>query len=136
MTLYLWKEQQIVLGGVGGLAIPVRDDLKHLRVALASADFVFDAILGTGRSRPLDPTMREALAQVRDERQKRADLRVIAVDLPTGVNADTGEADEGAIAADLTITLGLSEAGPLFLSWSRAGGRPAGRRYWPASGFC
>ena len=47
VTLYLWKEAQIVLGGVGGLAIPVRDDLKHLRVALASADYVFDAILGT-----------------------------------------------------------------------------------------
>lgn len=114
VTLYLWKEQQIVLGGVGGLSIPVRDDLKHLRVALASADFVFDAILGTGRSRSLDPTMREALAQVRDERQKRADLRVVAVDLPTGVNADTGEADEGAIAADLTITLAYPKLGLFF----------------------
>ncbi len=114
VTLYLWKEGQVVLGGVGGLAIPVRDDLKHLRLALASADFVFDAILGTGRSRPLDPTMREALAMVREEREKRADVRVVAVDLPTGVNADTGEADEGAVAADLTITLANPKLGLFF----------------------
>ncbi len=114
VTLYLWKEGQMVLGGVGGLAIPVRDDLKHLQVALDSADFVFDAILGTGRSRPLDPTMRAALALVREERRKRADLRLVAVDLPTGVNADTGEADEGAAAADLTITLANPKLGLFF----------------------
>jgi NAD(P)H-hydrate epimerase len=114
VTLYLWKEAQIVLGGVGGLSIPVRDDLKHLRVALASADFVFDAILGTGRSRPLDPSMRAALAMVREEREQRHALRVVAVDLPTGVNADTGEADEGAIPADLTITLANPKLGHFF----------------------
>ncbi|HEY7347094.1 MAG TPA: NAD(P)H-hydrate dehydratase [Ktedonobacterales bacterium] len=114
LTLYLWKEGQIVLGGEGGFAIPVRDDLKHLRVALASADFVFDAILGTGRSRPLDPTMRAALAIVREAREKRRDLRVVAVDLPTGVNADTGQADEGAIPADVTITLANPKLGLFF----------------------
>ncbi len=114
ITLYLWKEGQIVLGGEGGLSIPVREDLKHLRVALASADFVLDAILGTGRSRPLDVTMRAALAMARDERKRRAGLRVVAIDLPTGVNADTGEADEGAIPADLTITLANPKLGLFF----------------------
>ncbi len=114
VTLYLWKEGQIVLGGIGGLAIPVRDDLRHLQVALDSADFVFDALLGTGRSRPLDPTMRAALALVREERQRRADLRVVAVDLPTGVHADTGQADEGAVPADLTITLANPKLGLFF----------------------
>jgi hydroxyethylthiazole kinase-like uncharacterized protein yjeF len=114
ITLYLWKEGQIVLGGVDGFSMPARDDLKHLRVAVASADFVLDAILGTGRSRPLHPTMRESLAVVREERQRRPSLRVVAVDLPTGVNADTGEADEGAIPADLTITLANPKLGLFF----------------------
>ena len=114
ITLYLWKEGQIVLGGVGGLTMPVRDDLKHLRIALASADFALDAILGTGRSRPLDPTMRAVLAMVREERERRSSLRVVAIDLPTGVNADTGEADEGAIPADLTITLANPKVGLFF----------------------
>ncbi len=113
-TLYRWKEGQLVLGGLDDLTIPVRDDLKHLRVALASADFVLDALLGTGRSRPLDPTMRVALGMVREEHERRSDLRVVAVDLPTGVNADTGEADPGAIRADLTITLANPKLGLFF----------------------
>ncbi len=114
ITLYLWKSERIVLGGQGGLSVPVREDLKHLQVALASADYVLDAILGTGRSRPLDPTMRAALALVREERARRRSLRVVAVDLPTGLNADTGEVDEGAIAADLTITLANPKLGLFF----------------------
>jgi NAD(P)H-hydrate epimerase len=114
ITLYLWKPGRIVLGGQGGLSVPVREDLKHLQVALASADYVLDALLGTGRSRPLDPTMRAVLALVREERARRPSLRVVALDLPTGVNADTGEADSGAIAADLTITLANPKLGLLF----------------------
>jgi hydroxyethylthiazole kinase-like uncharacterized protein yjeF len=114
ITLYLWKSERIVLGGQGGLSLPVREDLKHLQVALASADYALDAILGTGRSRPLDPTMRAALALVREERERRRSLRVVAVDLPTGLNADTGETDAGAIAADLTITLANPKTGLFF----------------------
>ena len=114
ITLYRWKEGQLVLGGLDDLTIPVRDDLKHLRVALASANIVVDALLGTGRSRPLDPTMRQALGLVREERERRPDLSVVAVDLPTGVNADTGEADPGAIRADLTITLANPKLGLFF----------------------
>ena len=114
VTLYRWKEGQLVLGGLDDLTIPVRDDLKHLRVALASADFVLDALLGTGRSRPLDPVMRVALRAVLEERQRRPGLRLVAVDLPTGVSADTGEADPGAIGADLTITLANPKLGLFF----------------------
>ncbi|HEY7127477.1 MAG TPA: NAD(P)H-hydrate dehydratase [Ktedonobacterales bacterium] len=114
VTLYLWKSERVVLGGLGGLSVPVREDLKHLQVALASADYVLDAILGTGRSRPLDPAMRAALALVREERARRRGLSVVAVDLPTGLNADTGEVDAGAIAADLTITLANPKLGLFF----------------------
>ncbi len=114
ITLYRWKEGRLVLGGADSLTIPVGDDLKPLRVALASADFVLDALLGTGRSRPLDPVMRMALGMVREERERRPGLRVVAVDLPTGVNADTGEADPGAIRADLTITLANPKLGLFF----------------------
>jgi hydroxyethylthiazole kinase-like uncharacterized protein yjeF len=114
VTLYLWKSERMVLGGQGGLSLPVREDLKHLQVALASADYALDALLGTGRSRPLAPTMRTALALVREERERRRSLRVVAVDLPTGLNADTGEVDEGAIAADLTITLANPKLGMFF----------------------
>ncbi|KAA3662576.1 MAG: NAD(P)H-hydrate dehydratase, partial [Calditrichaeota bacterium] len=40
--------------------------------------------------------------------------KVVAVDLPTGVDADSGEADENAVRADATITFGAAKPGLLF----------------------
>lgn len=98
---------------------PVGDDLAGLRATLAEADVVADALLGTGHARPLDPRMRQALALVgatREAHTSQADTGrprpfVLAVDLPSGLNADTGAVDEGALAADLTVTLAFPKTG-------------------------
>ena len=37
-------------------------------------------------------------------RQRESGAFVLAVDLPSGINTDTGEAAEGAVRADLTVT--------------------------------
>lgn len=82
--------------------------------ALASAETVVDAFFGTGNSRPLEGAFRQALLQVREARAGGCGLKVVALDLPSGLNADTGAADEACVAADLTITLGCPKLG-LFL---------------------
>jgi NAD(P)H-hydrate epimerase len=74
--------------------------------AIARADAVIDAVLGTGNIRPLDGVMAAAL----DGLKKRRGL-LFAVDLPSGVNADTGEADPHAAQADVTLTLGVAKTG-------------------------
>ena len=51
--------------------LPAGDPLENVREALASADIVADAFLGTGHARPLAPTMRQALALVQEERERR-----------------------------------------------------------------
>lgn len=109
-TVYAWKERRLE---AGARYIPVGDDLAAVREAIARADVVADALLGTGHSRPLDQTMRRLLAQVREEKRRRPHLTVLAVDLPSGLNADTGEVDEGTIAADLTVTLAFPKVGLL-----------------------
>lgn len=110
LTLWNWREQRLE---IDDRQIPVDAALAPLRAALARADVVADALLGTGHSRPLDPTMRQVLADVRQERERRPELLVLAVDLPSGLNADTGEIDAGALAADLTVTLGFPKIGQL-----------------------
>ena len=72
---------------------------------------VLDALLGTGHARPLDPLMRQVLALVGAERARRPALVVAAVDLPSGLDADTGAADPGTLRADLTITLAFPKVG-------------------------
>lgn len=110
VTFYAWKERRLE---AGNRLIPVGDDLAAVRDAVARADVVADALLGTGNARPLEASMRRLLALVRDEKARRPALYVLAVDLPTGLNADTGAVDEGAIPCDLTVTLAFPKLGLL-----------------------
>lgn len=68
--------------------------------AIAGADVVFDALLGTGLSGPPRPPFDAAIASLRARNGP-----VVAVDLPSGLDADTGEGE--AARADLTVTFGV-----------------------------
>ena len=79
--------------------------LANLGRLLARGDAVVDAILGAGRYRPLDGLVGDVTALVNDVRSNRPYLPVVAVDLPTGVNPDTGDADPRTLRADETLAL-------------------------------
>ena len=111
ISTYHWKEQQLT---IHGREIPQEDIAQELEEIIQRADYILDALLGTGRSRPLPDSMRSLLGRVHQEHEKRSELRVIAIDLPTGLNADTGEVDPGTIPADVTITLACPKQGFFF----------------------
>lgn len=111
ITLYRWKEQRLSRGGE---EVAERQTGAGLEQAIQQADYILDALLGTGRSRPLPDDMRTLLKRVGAERAQRSTLRLVAIDLPTGVNADSGEVDEGSIPVDLTITLANPKQGFFF----------------------
>jgi NAD(P)H-hydrate epimerase len=69
-------------------------------------DVVIDALLGTGSSRPIEGAMAQAFQSMRD----RTAL-VVAADVPSGMNADTGAADPLTLPASVTVTFGLAKAG-------------------------
>lgn len=81
---------------------------ERLKGALAGADLVVDALLGTGFKAPLRPGMAELVVQV-----NASNRPVLAVDIPTGVQADTGAVDGPAIRASATVTFGLPKVGHL-----------------------
>src|SRR5207302_2298530 len=111
VSLYRWKEQRLTIDDED---VPEKDTQEKLEEKLQRASYVLDALLGTGVSRPLPESMRSLLGRVRQEREKRDSLRVVAIDLPTGMNADTGEVDPGTIPADITITLACPKQGFFF----------------------
>ncbi len=111
VSLYHWKEQQLI---VHGREIPERETQAALGTAILEAEYIVDAVLGTGRSRPLPEDLRTLLHRVRQQRENRPSLRIVAIDLPTGLNADTGEVDPGTIPADITITLACPKQGFFF----------------------
>jgi len=85
--------------------------LAKLKNLLAAAEVVIDGILGTGRARPIEGGFKETLDRVNREKQRRPRLITLAIDIPTGMNADTGAADRSCLKADLTVTLGLPKPG-------------------------
>ena len=111
ISLYYWKERRLVIHGEG-----VASEQTEARLAevIRGADTIVDALLGIGQSRPLPEDMRDLLRRVREEREQRTTLRVVAIDLPTGVNADTGGVEAGTIPVDLTITLACPKQGFFF----------------------
>ncbi|MGI4795844.1 MAG: NAD(P)H-hydrate dehydratase [Janthinobacterium lividum] len=77
--------------------------------AIDGAELVLDALFGAGLTRVLGGAAAETLAAA-----AARGLPVVAVDVPSGVNGDTGE-DLGAIAAVLTVTYCRKKPGHLLL---------------------
>ncbi|MFF9211320.1 MULTISPECIES: NAD(P)H-hydrate dehydratase [unclassified Streptomyces] len=75
---------------------------------IVRADLVVDGIVGIGGKGGLRP---EAVPLA--EAAARARAAVVAVDLPSGVDADTGEVRGAAVRADLTVTFGTHKPGLL-----------------------
>ena len=87
------------------------DPVGALERALPTAFIVVDAVLGIGAARPLEGAIRDALALVSAERARRDSLQVLALDVPTGIDAESGEADPNTLSADATVTFGFPKHG-------------------------
>ncbi len=87
------------------------ENAEKLKESLSSSDTVIDALFGTGKLRPLDTRFRQVLELVNGAKKENRSLRVIAVDLPSGLNADTGAVDPACPYADNTITLAFPKPG-------------------------
>jgi NAD(P)H-hydrate epimerase len=86
---------------------PIESEVRDLVTTdLHRCDAVIDAVLGTGRPRPLAGVVAAAFDALSERR-----CPLFAIDLPTGVNADTGAVDEHAVGADFTFALAYSKLG-------------------------
>jgi len=98
-------------------------DLSALAGLLSSGNALVDAVFGTGRSRPLEGLFRDVLLAVGRAHEGNPGLHVFALDLPSGLDADSGAADPACLKADDTITLSFPKTG-LF---NATGAEKAGR---------
>lgn len=70
--------------------------------------WIVDALFGIGLSRPLDDQWRQLI-----ETLNNSGVPILAVDVPSGLNADTGLPEGAAIRAELTLTVGAPKIGLL-----------------------
>lgn len=83
---------------------------QSAKAALASADIVVDAILGTGTRGAVAGLLAEVIEAV-NQRRGPARSAVVAVDIPSGLVADTGEADGPVVKAAYTVTFTAPKSG-------------------------
>ena len=84
---------------------------RRLVAELSATTLVIDAILGTGLVKPLEGFLLEV---VRDINRLFAGARVVAVDLPTGISADSGELIGECVRADGSVTFTAPKAAHIF----------------------
>ncbi len=95
---------------IGRLGVPVVRVERAAQAisSLETCDVVVDAVFGTGLAREVTGRYREVIEAV-----NRSGKPVFAVDIPSGINGDTGRVMGAAVRADVTVTFGLPKIGNL-----------------------
>ncbi|MBI4729720.1 MAG: NAD(P)H-hydrate dehydratase [Acidobacteria bacterium] len=92
--------------------------LDGIERELDRADLAIDAVLGVGLSRAPEGSAAEAIRALR-----ASAVPIVAVDVPSGVDADTGSTPGAAVRAAVTVTLGGLKPGLLFQPGRALAGR-------------
>ncbi len=141
VSVYCWKretehDENWRLVQSAGIATFRREEDKRyaqLRSLVTQADWILDALLGTGVSKPITGTLQEILTVVHEEvagsktgrkpevfipvrptaltPRSNSKPVIVAADVPSGLNCDTGAVDPATLPADVTVTLGFPKAG-------------------------
>ncbi len=106
-----------ILGRIGVEVVEVvtEADLNPALHRLAKAGLIVDALLGTGLNSPVRGLLAALIEKINHLRAP-----VLAVDIPTGLSADTGEVLGAALKAEVTVTYGWPKLGQVL---------PPGRDY-------
>jgi hydroxyethylthiazole kinase-like uncharacterized protein yjeF len=100
--------------GLGGTLVELEADTgARARVdeLAAQSDAIVDALFGTGLSREVTGRFRAAVDGINAAR--RPGRPVFALDVPSGMNSDTGVTLGAAVSADVTLTFGHPKTGLL-----------------------
>jgi hydroxyethylthiazole kinase-like uncharacterized protein yjeF len=90
------------------LLVNVVDPAQGLAKSLEGCSWIVDGLFGIGLDRPLDVHWQKLIEAVNG-----ANIPIVAVDVPSGLNAETGSVEGAAIEADITLTVGAPKLGLL-----------------------
>ena len=88
-----------LLRGLAITIIDAQDDIARSKISISTADIIVDAVFGIGFRGEL-PQVARTVIQVANE----VDVTHIALDIPSGINADSGECAEIFFRADKTLS--------------------------------
>ncbi|MFZ5651701.1 MAG: NAD(P)H-hydrate dehydratase [Bacillota bacterium] len=103
INLSIWKKM-----GQKVYTVTQKDDFNAVRLFLVRTDVVIDAIYGTGFKGKVSDCAGRIIEAINASRKT-----VIAVDVPSGLEVDTGNVNGPCVRANLTVTFGLPKIGLL-----------------------
>jgi NAD(P)H-hydrate epimerase len=86
------------------------EDWDNMDLPSEQFDLIVDGLLGTGGKGPIRGVPARAIEFIND---RSFEALIVAIDIPSGLDADTGDAVGGAIFADVTVTIGQPKQGLL-----------------------
>ncbi len=104
--------------GIAVQTLTTERDWEKFALFLKLTDVVVDGLLGTGTKGPLRDPFPKVIRMVNE-----AGRPVVAIDIPSGVNAGSGGVPTDAIRADVTVTFGLPKTGHFFCPGAAYSGR-------------
>lgn len=133
VSLYLWKREPrdddenyrlCVERKIPTTRAEEDNTFNELKKRINECDVVVDALLGTGVTRPIEGLLKDLLTMIKTQSPNRPITElvpshsptrpaVVAVDLPSGLDPDTGALDSAALDADLTVTFAFPKVGQL-----------------------
>ncbi len=88
------------------IAVTALESIDKAEEAVSDCDVIVDAMLGTGLSRDVGGIYKDAINLVNESGKK-----VFSIDIPSGVNGDTGQVMGAAVKSNYTIACGLPKIG-------------------------
>jgi NAD(P)H-hydrate epimerase len=101
-------DARINFDALGGLGVPIEacPTGEALARRIEDATLIVDGLFGTGLDRPLEGAAAEVVERMNTSRRP-----IVALDLPSGIAADTGRVLGAAVCAELTIAFGAVKRG-------------------------
>lgn len=93
------------------------ESVGFLKMKMSHCDAVVDAIFGTGLDREVKGLYREVIRLINGSKKT-----VLSIDIPSGINGDTGKIMGVAVKADYTVTFGLPKIGNMLFPGYDQGG--------------
>ncbi|MFH1481707.1 MAG: NAD(P)H-hydrate dehydratase, partial [Pseudomonadota bacterium] len=98
--------------------VPDPEQWERCRQIMDECHYIIDGILGTGLNSPVRGFYRHVIEEANSMRKP-----IMAIDIPSGVHADTGQIMGTAIEAGLTVTFGFPKPGQLIFPGAGLVGR-------------
>lgn len=92
--------------GLELIHIDSQESIETLNSSLKSTDMTIDALFGTGLSRNVEGLYKDVILSINENSNY-----ILSIDIPSGMNSDTGEILGVAVKADITVTMQLMKKG-------------------------